>query len=61
MASDACEVGFQHMTDRHYHTVNAIMKQKGQEKGGEDESEICIAVRRSLNSLQKQVIITNYL
>jgi hypothetical protein len=34
------------------------MKQKGEEEGGENESEIHTAVR-SLNSSQKQVIITN--
>jgi hypothetical protein len=32
-------------------TVNAAVKQKGEE-GGEDESEICTAVRRSPNSSQ---------
>jgi hypothetical protein len=40
--------------------VNAATKHKAEEEGGEDESEICIAVRRSLNSSQKQTIITNY-
>lgn len=39
--------------------VNAAMKQKGEEDGGEDNSEICTAVR-SQNNSQKQVIITNY-
>jgi hypothetical protein len=43
-----CEVGFQHMTD----IVSAAVKQKG-EVGGEDESEICTAVRRSLKQLTK--------
>jgi hypothetical protein len=41
-------------------TVNATVKQKGEEEGGEDESKIHTPVRRSLNSWQKQVIITNY-
>jgi hypothetical protein len=40
------------MTD----TVNAAVKQKG----GEDESEIRTAVRKSLNSSQDQKNITNY-
>jgi hypothetical protein len=40
--------------------VNAVMKQKGEEKGGENQSEISTAMWRSLNSSQKQVIITNY-
>jgi hypothetical protein len=30
--------------------VNAATKQKGEEEGGEDESEIHTAMRRSLNS-----------
>jgi hypothetical protein len=49
LQSDACEVGFQHITV----IVNAAAKQKGEEEGGEDESEICTAVRMSLNILQK--------
>jgi hypothetical protein len=36
--------------------INAAMKQNG----GEDESEIHTAVRKSVNSSQKQAIITNY-
>jgi hypothetical protein len=36
------------------------VKQKGEEEDGEDESEICAAVRRSLHSSQKEVTITNY-
>jgi hypothetical protein len=36
------------------------VKQKGEEVGGEDESEIYTAVRRSLHSSQKQAIVTNY-
>jgi hypothetical protein len=40
-------------------TVNAPVKQKGEQEYGEDESEICTAIR-SLNSWQKQAIITNY-
>jgi hypothetical protein len=31
----------------------------GEEEGGEDESEIHTAMRNSLNSSQKQAIITN--
>jgi hypothetical protein len=54
--SDVCEVGFQHMTD----IVNAAAKQTGEEDGGEDKSEICTAMRRSLNSSQKQVTNTSY-
>jgi hypothetical protein len=46
------------MTDRH--TVNATTKQKREEEGGEDKSEINTAVRRSLNSSLKQAIVTNY-
>jgi hypothetical protein len=34
-------VGFQHVTD----IVNAATKQKGEEEGRVDESEICIAMR----------------
>jgi hypothetical protein len=30
--------------------VDAAMKQKGEEEGGENKSEICTAMRRSLNS-----------
>jgi hypothetical protein len=41
-------MGFQHMID----IVNAAAKWKGEEEG-EKESEICTAVRRSLNSSQK--------
>jgi hypothetical protein len=52
---DVCEPGFQHMTD----IVSAAAKQNGEEEGGEDESEICAAMRTSLNSSQKQAIITN--
>jgi hypothetical protein len=36
LQSDACKLGYQHMTDKD--TVNAAMKEKGEE-GGEDESE----------------------
>jgi hypothetical protein len=49
-------MGFQHMTD----IVNAAMKRKGEDEGRENLSEIHTAMRRSLNSSQKQVIITNY-
>jgi hypothetical protein len=52
--SHACEVGFHHMTD----IANAAENQKGEEEGRENESEICTPVR-SLNSSQKQAIITN--
>jgi hypothetical protein len=39
--------------------INAAAKQTGEEEGGgEDENEIHIAVRKSLNSSQKQVTIT---
>jgi hypothetical protein len=34
---------------------------KHEEGDGEDEGEICPAVRRSLNSLQKQVAVTDCL
>jgi hypothetical protein len=34
---DACELGFQHVSDTDI--VNAAAKQKGEEEGGEDESE----------------------
>jgi hypothetical protein len=40
--------------------ANAAENQKCEEKGGEDEREICTAVMRSLNSSQKQAIIMNY-
>jgi hypothetical protein len=40
--------------------VNAAAKQKGQEMGGENDSEIHTVIRRSLNSSQKQAIMTNY-
>jgi hypothetical protein len=43
------------MTD----TVNAAVKQTGEE-GGEDETAINTARRRSLISSQKQAIIINY-
>jgi hypothetical protein len=36
------------------------MKQKREEEGGEDDSEIHTAMRRSVHSSQKQAIITNY-
>jgi hypothetical protein len=39
--------------------VIAATDQKGEEDGGEDEGEIHTAVRRSLNSSQKRVIITD--
>jgi hypothetical protein len=58
LQSDVCEVGFQHMTQTD--TVNAAMKQNGRRRGGEDESEIHTAVRRSLNSSQKQITIADY-
>jgi hypothetical protein len=45
-----CEVGFQHMIDRHCQCCH---------EDGEDENEICTAMR-SLNNSQKEVIITNY-
>jgi hypothetical protein len=35
------------------------MKQKEEEEGGGDQSEIHTAVRRSLNTLQKQTISQN--
>lgn len=38
------------MTD----TNNATMKEKCKEEGGEDESEIYTAMRRSVNSSQKK-------
>jgi hypothetical protein len=56
LQSNACEVGFQHMTD----IVNAAMKQNGEEEGGKNENKIQTAIRRSLNSLQKQVITAKY-
>jgi hypothetical protein len=46
LQSDVCELGFQHMTDTD--TVY-VTKQKCDEEGGEDKSEIRTAVR-SLNS-----------
>jgi hypothetical protein len=49
-------VGFQRMID----IVNDAAKQEGEEKGGEDQSEIRTVMRRSLTSSQKQVNITNY-
>jgi uncharacterized protein YlxW (UPF0749 family) len=39
---------------------NAAVKQKREEEGEDDESEIRAAVRRSLNSTQKQVTDLNY-
>jgi len=39
--------------------VNAATKQK-HDKGGEDESEIQTAMRRSVNSSWKQVAITKF-
>jgi hypothetical protein len=50
--SDACEMSFQHN--------NAAAKQKGEEQGREDHSKTCTAMRRSINSSQKQAIMTNY-
>jgi hypothetical protein len=58
LQSDACELCFQHMTDMEL--VNAATKQKGEEESRENESEIHTAMWRSLNSSQKQAIITNY-
>jgi hypothetical protein len=43
---------------RQTNTVNTAAKQK-REEDGENQSEIHIAVRRSLNISQKQEIITN--
>jgi hypothetical protein len=40
--------------------ANAAAKQRGEEEGGENESEICTAVRRNQNSSQKQVTTSNY-
>jgi hypothetical protein len=40
--------------------VSAATKQKGEEERDEDEREICTVMRRSLNSSQKQVTITDY-
>jgi hypothetical protein len=57
LQSGVCEVGFQNMTDTN--AVNAAVKQKGEEGGGEDAGEIHTVAWRSLNSSQKQVIITN--
>jgi hypothetical protein len=57
LQSGVCELGFQHMTDTD--TVNATVKQKCEEEVGEDENEICTAMR-SLNSSQKQATIKNY-
>jgi hypothetical protein len=37
LQSDACKLGFPHMTDTYI--ANAAMKEKGEEEGGEDESE----------------------
>jgi hypothetical protein len=37
LQSNACELGFQHMTDMDI--VNSATKQKGEEESGEDESE----------------------
>jgi hypothetical protein len=37
LQSDACEPGFQHMTNTGI--VNVTAKQKGEEEGGDDESE----------------------
>jgi hypothetical protein len=56
LQSDACEVGFQHVRDRHCQCCRETREKKGV---GEDDSEICTAMKRSLNSSQKQVIITN--
>jgi hypothetical protein len=42
------------------YTNNATMKEKCKEEGGEDESEIYTAMRRSVNNSQKKVAITNY-
>jgi hypothetical protein len=53
-------VGFQHLTDRQTDIVNAATKQKGKEEGGEDKSEIRTAMKRSLNSSQKQAVITKH-
>jgi hypothetical protein len=42
LQSDACELGFQHMTDT---DIVCATKQKHEEEGGEDKSEIHTAVR----------------
>jgi hypothetical protein len=47
-------VGFQH---RQTNIVTAATKQKGEEEGG---GETHTAVRRNLNSSQKQAIIANH-
>jgi hypothetical protein len=47
LQSDACELGFQHMT--YTDIFNAAAKQKCDQEGGNDESEIC-TVMNSLNS-----------
>jgi hypothetical protein len=52
LQSNACEVGFQHQTDR-CQCCHCCETE-------EDKSEICTAMRRSLNSSQKQAIITIY-
>jgi hypothetical protein len=57
LQSDVCELGFQH--DRQTDIVNAATKQKREEEGGKDESEIHTAMRTGVNSSQKQVIITD--
>jgi hypothetical protein len=38
----------------------AVKQGRREEEVGVDESEICTTVRRSLYSLQKQVIVKNY-
>jgi hypothetical protein len=55
LQTDMCEVGFQHMTGRH---CQCCHENKGEEEGGENESEIHTVMRISLNSSQKQVVIT---
>jgi hypothetical protein len=55
LMSDACVLGFQHMTD----IVSAVTNKKCEDEGG-DETEIHTAVRKSLSSSQKQAAITNY-
>jgi hypothetical protein len=50
LQSDVCEMGFQHMTD----IVNPATKQKREEKGGRDQSEIHTAVRRTVSTSQNK-------
>jgi hypothetical protein len=54
LQGDAYEVGFQHVTDN---SVNAAIKQKGEEEQGEEKSETCTIMS---SSSQKQAFITKY-